>query len=124
VSPVIYASPTVYVSSPIVSPQPAPLPAASPREELMPRVVEHPTGRYELRGDGVATPYVWVWIPHPPGAPPGPPSSLAPLPAGASPSASRTETYRWTDADGTTFLTNRPERIPPQFRSQAQEPAS
>jgi hypothetical protein len=27
------------------------------------RVVQYPHGRYELRGDGVREPYVWVWIP-------------------------------------------------------------
>jgi hypothetical protein len=125
VSPVIYASPTVYVSSPIVPPQAATLPPASSREEPLPRVVEHPTGRYELRGDGVATPYVWVWIPHPPADPPaGPLSAPEPPLGGASRAARRTETYRWTDEEGTTFLTNRPERIPQSYRSQAQEPAS
>jgi hypothetical protein len=28
------------------------------------RVVHYPHGRYELRGDGVSVPYVWVWIPN------------------------------------------------------------
>jgi hypothetical protein len=27
------------------------------------RVVNYSTGRYELYGDGVSTPYYWVWIP-------------------------------------------------------------
>ena len=27
------------------------------------RVVNYPSGRYELYGDGVQTPYYWVWIP-------------------------------------------------------------
>ena len=27
------------------------------------RVVNYNTGRYELYGDGVSTPYYWVWIP-------------------------------------------------------------
>jgi len=27
------------------------------------RVVNYQTGRYELYGDGVSTPYYWVWIP-------------------------------------------------------------
>ena len=34
-----------------------------------PSVIEFPTGRYELRGDGISTPYVWVWIPNPPPPP-------------------------------------------------------
>ena len=36
-----------------------------------PTVVYFPTGRYELRGDGINVPYTWVWIPNPPTAPPG-----------------------------------------------------
>jgi hypothetical protein len=125
VAPVIYASPTVYVSLPVASPQAATVPVVSSGEELTPRVVEHPTGRYELRGDGVATPYVWVWRPHPPAEPPAGPTSAAEQPrVGADRAARRTETYRWTDEEGTTFLTNRPERIPQSYRSQAQEPAS
>jgi hypothetical protein len=27
------------------------------------RVVNYPSGRYELYGDGMNTPYYWVWIP-------------------------------------------------------------
>lgn len=27
------------------------------------RVVNYPTGRYELYGDGTSMPYYWVWIP-------------------------------------------------------------
>jgi hypothetical protein len=27
------------------------------------RVVNYPSGRYELYGDGASTPYYWVWIP-------------------------------------------------------------
>ena len=26
-------------------------------------VVNYPTGRYELRGDGVTVPYYWAWVP-------------------------------------------------------------
>lgn len=26
-------------------------------------VVQYPTGRYELRGDGAAVPFYWVWVP-------------------------------------------------------------
>jgi hypothetical protein len=119
VSPVIYASPIVYVSQPIASSQPTPLPAAPPSEPL-PRVVEHPTGRYELRGDGVATPYVWVWLPDPPPAPPAAPQAPPDEPPR---SAGRAKTYRWTDENGTLFLTNRLEEIPEPYRSQARGPA-
>jgi hypothetical protein len=121
VSPTIYLSPTVYVSSPIVSAQAAPAAAGSPSNPLFPSVVEHPTGRYELRGDGVATPYAWVWIPNPPPAPPAapPPSPEEPR-AGSAPSAMRSKIYRWTDDEGTTFWTNRTESIPEPHRPRAQ----
>jgi hypothetical protein len=55
------------------------VPAATPTVVVAPvtseRVVTYPEGRYELRGDGVATPYYWVWIPRgatPPSPPPPP----------------------------------------------------
>ena len=34
-----------------------------------PTLVEHPSGWYQLRGDGVTTSYSWVWIPKPPAPP-------------------------------------------------------
>jgi hypothetical protein len=37
--------------------------AASPVAWTGSRVVHYPHGRYELRGDGLSVPYVWVWIP-------------------------------------------------------------
>jgi hypothetical protein len=124
VSPVIHVTPTVYVSPVIVSSQPAPVAAVPPPASPLPSVVEYPTGRYELRGDGEGTPYVWVWIPNPPLAPPAEPApSPEQPPAGSTLSASRTKTYRWTDDEGTTFWTNRIERIPEPHRSRAQEPA-
>src|SRR5258708_6454042 len=39
-----------------------------------PSVIQYPTGRWELRGDGLTIPYRWVWIPNPPTAPPSPTS--------------------------------------------------
>ena len=59
-------------------------------------VVNYPTGRYELRGDGFAVPYRWVWVPTvvvavppPPPYPPAvgypeppPPYAYPPPPAG------------------------------------------
>lgn len=65
-APPVYAYPSQTV---VVQPQP-PAPAYS-------RVVQYPHGRYQLYGDGVQTPYQWVWIPNPPpppAAPPPPPS--------------------------------------------------
>jgi len=55
---------TVYVQTPA----PAPPPRYS-------NVVRYPHGRYELRGDGINTPYQWVWIPNPPPPPPAAPPS-------------------------------------------------
>ncbi len=52
-------------------------------------VVQYPTGRYELRGDGVSVPYYWVWIPVnpviaapalPPVGTPAPPDVVLPGP--------------------------------------------
>lgn len=42
--------------------------------------IEYPSGRYELRGDGTTTPYVSVWIPNPPSAPPDVASQSDPTP--------------------------------------------
>ena len=42
-------------------------------------VIQYSHGRYELRGDGVSTPYRWVWIPNPTAA-----SGRAPTAAGSA----------------------------------------
>ena len=55
-----------------------------------PRVIQYPGGRYELRGDGIATAYEWVWIPNPTNLPssPGAPSAYsAPAPTYSTPPA-------------------------------------
>lgn len=113
--------PNVYV--------PPPLPAiAVPTPP--PTVVEYPTGRYELRGDGVTTPYVWVWIPNPP-PPPPPSAAVPPVPPAAPPAPSPpaveprpsgppSEVYHWTDEQGVTHWTNKPNKIPERYRSRAQ----
>jgi hypothetical protein len=85
----------------------------------MQRVVEYPTGRYELRGDGYSTPHHWIWIPNAPAAPPAPaepppttpPASTTPEPPG------KTTVYRWTDANGVTHYTDRADRVPAQYRT-------
>jgi len=65
---VVYSSPPpVYVPATVVT-VPSPPPPS-------PTVVHYPHGRYELRGDGVSQPYLWVWIPNPP-PPPPPPAPL------------------------------------------------
>jgi hypothetical protein len=118
VSPVIYTTPTVYVYQPATA-QPEGVQAAAAPEPLT-RVVEHATGRYELRGNGSPTPYEWVWIPNPPAAPPESTSSATEEPPAAPASAtSRTAAYRWSDDDGTIFVTNRLDRVPEPYRSRA-----
>jgi len=113
VAPVTYVSPTVYVSVPVVAAAPAPL-TTPPAPPSTPSVVEFPTGRYELRGDGASTAYTWVWIPNPP---PAPPASPPEAPASSASTASRSQVYRWTDEQGTEFWTNRPEKMPEPYRS-------
>ena len=117
--PVFYAPPPQYVTAPVYAPPvvySAPPPSAPPPP--MPRVVEYPTGRYELRGDGVTAPYTWVWIPNPPAAPPAPP---APAPS-TEPSSSdvaprrRMQAYRWVDEHGVVHWTDRPDAVPRAYR--------
>jgi hypothetical protein len=114
----VYAPPPVYVAPPVYAPPPV-YPAPS-----VPRVVEFPTGRYELRGDGVYTPYTWVWIPNPPVAPPPPPEPTAPPPPRSAPEPRREPTrttmlYRWTDEQGVTTWTDSIEKVPARHRAQA-----
>ena len=79
-----------------------------------PSVIEYATGRYELRGDGMTAPYMWVWIPNPP---PGPPGS----PASGEPSSRHGQVYRWTDDQGVMHMTDRWEAVPEQYRGQAKQ---
>jgi hypothetical protein len=127
-TPVFAAPPAVYVPPPVAYVPPAyapaaPMPVAPPPS--VPRVVEFPTGRYELRGDGVYTPYTWVWVPNPPVAPP-PAAPDPPLPPATAPetpprpSAARTTVlYRWTDEQGVTTWTDSLEKVPQPYRGQA-----
>ena len=120
--PPVYAAPPVYSAPPFYAPPPAyAAPPPSPPPPI-PRVVEHPGGRYELRGDGMTSPYVWVWIPNPPAAPPPAPAPPAEAPEPSlSPRAPapRATTYRWTDNDGVTTWTDSLEKVPTRFRAQA-----
>ena len=87
----------------------------------LPTLVEHPSGWYQLRGDGVTSPYGWVWIPKSPAPPPPSVEPAAPAPARSADSRTRDErgaAYHWTDGAVTTW-TNRLERVPRQFRDQA-----
>jgi hypothetical protein len=84
-----------------------------------PTSIEHRGGRYELRGDGVATPHVWVWLPDPPSAPPGGPPAAAPVPPMALAPPESTEIYRFTDEQGVVNWTDRWDSIPERYRAQA-----
>ncbi len=84
-------------SSPVAA---APPPPAPPERDL----VQYSDGRYELRGNGAATPYHWVWIPNPP----PPPSS-----------ARDAHLYSWIDAQGVMHVTDRWDTVPEQYRVQA-----
>jgi hypothetical protein len=95
--------PPAYSVTPVAAADPPPAPTAPPE----PRVVEFDSGRYELRGDGIREPYVWVWVPKAPTAPPGQTSA---------PRRSAT-IYRWVDANGVMTLTDDPNKVPPQFRA-------
>src|SRR2546427_13023419 len=65
-----YAYPYYYDRVVYVQSQPAVEYQSPPQYQAQPQqyatVVEYPHGRYELRGDGIKTPYQWVWIPKAP----------------------------------------------------------
>jgi uncharacterized protein DUF4124 len=129
-SSVILAPPVVYAPAPgyTVPPAYAPPPAyAAPAPQPMPRVVEFPNGRYELRGDGVYSPYNWVWVPNPPMAPPPPPPPTAPPAAAPEPPPARRPAaltavlYRWTDEQGVTTWTDSLEKVPVRYRGRVNQ---
>lgn len=111
---VVHAAPPVYAAAPGYAP-PSPPP--------LPRVVEFPGGRYELRGDGFYTPYSWVWIPNPPAAAPVPPPPTAPPPSSSPdpgprlPPSRTARLFRWTDEQGVTTWTDSLEKVPPRYRA-------
>jgi hypothetical protein len=98
-------------SSVSVSAPPAPPPPT-------PTVIQHATGRYELRGDGLSTPYTWVWIPNPPPAPPA--SSPAEGSTGA-PRPGPTRLYTWTDREGVIHYTDQAENVPAEYRAETKQ---
>lgn len=93
-----------------------------------PGVVYYPNGRYEIRGDGITMPYTWVWIPNPPPPPSEPPATAPGSPGGPpgeqptsgnGPPERHRQLYRWTDEQGVTHWTNRPDAVPTKDRTQA-----
>jgi hypothetical protein len=112
--PVSYAPPLAYAPAvsyaPPLSYGPSTAISVAP---WTPSVVEFPTGRYELRGDGMATPYTWVWIPAPPSQAPD---------GGGPPVSSRRPLYRWTDDAGVAHWTDSLDAVPQQYRAEAQQP--
>ena len=116
-----YGPPAGY-GQPMIYAQPVDRSAAPPPPSA-PNVVQYPTGRYELRGDGMSTPYNWVWIPNPPPPPPppGPPPVGPPLFSGDPSAGRRSQLYRWTDDQGVIHLTDRLDGVPPEQRGPAKQ---
>ena len=112
----VYASPGMY-SEPVSSTVSI---ASAPYS--MPSVIPFPTGRYELWGDGLTSPYQWVWIPNPPPAPPAAPPMSAPAPGTPQPpepaASPRSPLYRWIDAEGIVNWTQGWDTVPEQYRDQ------
>jgi hypothetical protein len=123
---VVVLAPPVSAPPPVVYVAPPPVTSLFQEPPSRPTVVEHPTGRYELRGDGMTAPYRWVWIPHPPAEPPAPSETPALGPSvtsGGTPPAApapRSEVYRWADDEGVAHWTNKLEKIPAPYRSRAE----
>lgn len=131
---VVSTTPAIVAAPPVVYVQPAPVVSVVPPT---PTLVEYPTGWYQLRGDGITTAYVWVWIPkppappayeEPPAVPPAPPADTpvdppTPPPAEPRSSAPPGELYRWTDEQGGTHWTDRLDNIPEPHRAQARRGA-
>ncbi len=116
----VYAPPAFYApppsgSVPVATPPPPPAPP-------LPRVVEFPEGRYELRGDGVSAPYMWVWVPAAPTAPPlsSRPAEPSPPPSGEKARARPSQLYRWTDPDGVVHWTDDLGTVPGKYRARVQ----
>jgi len=110
--PVYYDSPAVYNPSMVSAVAVAPVAPPPP----MQNVIEYPTGRYELRGDGTTTPYAWVWIPNPPAGPPSTPPG-----SGDRSVAPHGHLYRWIDGQGVLHMTDRLEAVPQRYRDQAKQ---
>ena len=60
-----YAPPAYASAPPPVDRTQRVVPSQAPPRSYA-RTVEYSHGRYELHGDGIGTPYRWVWIPNAP----------------------------------------------------------
>jgi hypothetical protein len=136
--PAVYDPPAYYPPPTYYSPPPAyysPPRGGTFSVAPMESVVQYSHGRYELRGDGIAAPYRWVWIPNPPPpppvAPPPPaePPAAPPVPSSngsngsnGNPPARQSQLYRWTDAAGVIHWTDRLDNVPERYRAQAKQP--
>jgi hypothetical protein len=105
-APVAYVTGTAVYEPLVYAEPPPPAVAAAPVAPPPPErdVIHHADGRQELRGDGVVTPYRWVWIPNPP--PPPRSGRDAPL-------------YAWIDEQGELHVTDRWDAVPERYRAQA-----
>jgi hypothetical protein len=133
-SPPLYSAPVygppAYSYEPAYAPAPAYeyAPSLAMTPPPLPTVIEHATGRYELRGDGLTSPYKWVWVPYPPAAPPAtpPPDVTEPAPSRSvvsapnEPAPRRSTLYRWKDHDGVMHWTDNVANVPPEFRAKAE----
>jgi Domain of unknown function (DUF4124) len=127
--PVYYGAPASYPPPVYYAPGYAPPVVYSPPTGgalAVPSVIQYAHGRYELRGDGVTTPYTWVWVPNPPPPPPPAAPPVTPpagLPGSDSLSPARhIQLYRWTDEQGVVHWTDRADAVPPQYRTHTQRP--
>jgi hypothetical protein len=126
--PVAYEPATYYAPPAIYDPAelyPATVSTAPP--ESTAGTIEYPTGRYELRGDGVTVPYTWVWIPNPPPLPPAAVPEVGPPPPSATPAAPdpspalHTRLYHWTDEQGVVHVTDIWDAVPSRYQAQAKQ---
>lgn len=117
-APAVY-SVNLYNPAPAAPAAPAYEPPAASMGSGASGIVEYPGGRYELRGDGMTTPYTWVWIPNPPSGPPGMAPMRAPGSSELAPGGRGHVVYHWTDAEGVMHMTDRWEAVPQLYRQQA-----
>jgi hypothetical protein len=131
--PAVAYAPYVYAPAPMTYYQPSAVLVTPPvSAPPFPTVIEYPNGRYELWGDGITTPFRWVWIPKPPPGPPEQPPPAAspppepprpPKPSAERPPPPPRTIYRWTDEEGVSHWTDQLENIPERVRSRVETPA-